>query len=592
MSSYSKRFKKVNRLPLSVLYIESDPTHRNKTSAALAENVEELSIAEDRERGYQYFQEYSPDIVVTDLKIAREDDFRLLRQFFAKRSDLPIFALTSHDEMPYLTEAVELGVRYYLHKRKNPSKLLESLRDFFQFDFTELLHSTLDETGRFRDVSDAFANYVGRTPEEMKRQPLDFFAKLPDDFDLPHYIRLAMIEEKSLPVLTFERSGKTPRQLGSVTEKVEEKNLSVLWYPIADTSPSYYEFHEKLRREAHLKSLLGFLAKIGRLGIESTSKNLFLQKILQLIPEVSYDTEGLLLSQSDDGRLHFVNATKSMALAHLIDGTVANNEANGETDFLPLLLAAHHRQIVFMDDISALQASSFKKELEQMGVTTVVTIPVTDIDKIGNFIFVLLFRNRHPFDKEELELWQSIADTIGFSLASINYKEERDRLIAKLDTLAHTDQLTNLLNRYRGVEIIEGEITRAHRYGHPLSILFFDIDKFKEINDTYGHEVGDRVLRETAARIKSSLRSVDYFIRWGGEEFIVVLPDTELPGAVRLAHKLREAVSRKSGALPISISASFGVAQWNPGEDLDTFISRADRKMYEAKRQGRNRISY
>jgi len=582
----------VNCLPVSLLYIESDPEYRETILPVLRESVEELYVTDDRREGMELFRSTTPDIVVIDMKNARLNNFSFLKELFKQRPDLPVFTLICRNEMPYLTQAVELGVRYYLHKRKDPLKLIDSLRDFFQFDFSDQLYALLDNKGRFHEVSEAFANYVGHTVSQMNGHSLDTFVRFPKSFNLHSYLETAKEQEKDLPILTFIRPNKSPRQLGSIVDKMQHENLYIKWYPFAEITPSYSEFHEKLRREAHLKSLLGFMAEIGRAGIEAHSKNQFLQKILQLIPQVSHGTEGFLLSRETDDQYRFVDGTEAVQSIHFPKEGISADDPEAEIEFLPIALAARHRQIVFLDDIGSLHKGPFKAKLEEMGMTTVIAVPISGVEKIRDHILVLLFRSRHPFDKEELELWRSIADTITFTLASIHYRKERDRLIAKLNVMAHTDQLTGLLNRYRGLEIIKSEIARAKRYGQPLSLLFFDIDKFKDINDTFGHETGDRVLHKTSASVKSILRSVDYLIRWGGEEFIAVLPETELPGAVKLAHKLRETIPQKSIDLPVKVTASFGVVEWNAEEDIDTLISRADKKMYEAKQQGRNRISY
>ncbi len=181
---------------------------------------------------------------------------------------------------------------------------------------------------------------------------------------------------------------------------------------------------------------------------------------------------------------------------------------------------------------------------------------------------------------------------MGFGYESIQMRVERDALIEKLNRMAHIDNLTGVINRYRGVELLEREIDRAKRYRKSFSILFFDIDKFKKINDTYGHSVGDRVLIKTTETIRTALRSTDALIRWGGEEFLILLPETKLSDAVHLAQKLRKRIEQRESDIPIPVTASFGVAEWKPDQSLDTLVSYADSKMYEAKRQGRNRICY
>ena len=160
----------------------------------------------------------------------------------------------------------------------------------------------------------------------------------------------------------------------------------------------------------------------------------------------------------------------------------------------------------------------------------------------------------------------------------------------QLEVMANTDLLTGQLTRRKFEEVIDKEIKRAERYGFPLSLVFLDIDHFKQINDEHGHEVGDRVLSAMAARIKAQLRESDSLCRWGGEEFIVLMPHIDLDQVCALAEKLRAMLAATPLIENIHVTASFGVAQWQPGQDLGTLMQRADKMLYRAKQLGRNRV--
>ncbi|QLA18710.1 sensor domain-containing diguanylate cyclase [Desulfolutivibrio sulfoxidireducens] len=170
---------------------------------------------------------------------------------------------------------------------------------------------------------------------------------------------------------------------------------------------------------------------------------------------------------------------------------------------------------------------------------------------------------------------------------------ERKRTEELLVRLATTDGLTGLFNRRRFLEASEAELERSNRYGHPASLLMFDVDHFKSINDTRGHDAGDRVLTALGRIARETLRTVDILGRIGGEEFAALLPETGLEEAARIAERLRRAVSAMeldTGAAPLSVTISLGVAQWTgPGEDLEALLKRADEAMYRAKEAGRDR---
>ena len=119
-----------------------------------------------------------------------------------------------------------------------------------------------------------------------------------------------------------------------------------------------------------------------------------------------------------------------------------------------------------------------------------------------------------------------------------------------------------------------------------------DIDKFKHINDEYGHNIGDLVLKTLADVIKENIRETDCFARWGGEEFVLLLPETEQKGAIALAEKIRNAVEKKNFNLASNVTISIGVSTYNKGETLESIYSRADKALYASKEQGRNQVTF
>ena len=167
---------------------------------------------------------------------------------------------------------------------------------------------------------------------------------------------------------------------------------------------------------------------------------------------------------------------------------------------------------------------------------------------------------------------------------------ERIELENKLSQLASTDTLTGLCNRRKLEESLAAEITRVIRYPSPMAIIMFDIDHFKSINDRFGHDIGDDVLRGIAKVIQGNIRKTDTFARWGGEEFIILSPETTEENVENLAEKLRYAVENYNFGISEKITASFGVTQYISGETSAQMIKRADKAMYKAKENGRNRV--
>ncbi len=166
--------------------------------------------------------------------------------------------------------------------------------------------------------------------------------------------------------------------------------------------------------------------------------------------------------------------------------------------------------------------------------------------------------------------------------------------LSRVRQLSLTDELTGLPNRRAFQRRLEDEIARANRYGYPLTLAILDLDEFKAVNDSYGHAVGDKILRQYAASILSIFRRLDMVSRYGGEEFAVLLPNTDLHGAMRALHKVRSRVPEvrvETQAATLSVPTfSAGVSAYHPGETSEAFVSRADAALYEAKRRGRNRV--
>lgn len=224
---------------------------------------------------------------------------------------------------------------------------------------------------------------------------------------------------------------------------------------------------------------------------------------------------------------------------------------------------------------------------------------------------VLSFASHRPlkFAEREVELLEGLAAQVSFAIKGINLYHELSESRAQLQLLndqlqestsiqhrlARTDSLTGIPNRRFVDETLEAEVARARRYGQPVSLVMADVDELKRVNDTYSHSAGDEVLRAVARIARESCREVDVAGRYGGDEFVFILPSTSLEHASNFAERFRERLARTAiGAgreQPIHATISLGVAEWD-GATMDAascLLAAADRAMYEAKESGRNR---
>lgn len=190
--------------------------------------------------------------------------------------------------------------------------------------------------------------------------------------------------------------------------------------------------------------------------------------------------------------------------------------------------------------------------------------------------------------RADLPVMSIFAKQIGISL-------ERARLFKEVQELALTDPLTGLSNRRSLFELGRIEFARAHRMKRPFCCMMLDLDHFKQINDNYGHQAGDMVLKEFANLCRRSVREVDLIGRYGGEEIIIFLPETDMKTALMVAERLRQSVAGttiKTGSQEIPLTVSIGVAQKDENTlELETLLARADQAMYIAKHKGRNRVA-
>jgi diguanylate cyclase (GGDEF)-like protein len=167
---------------------------------------------------------------------------------------------------------------------------------------------------------------------------------------------------------------------------------------------------------------------------------------------------------------------------------------------------------------------------------------------------------------------------------------KRKRAEEEIHLFATTDGLTGITNRREFTAILEREVDRVKRYGTPLALAMYDLDHFKLVNDTFGHDVGDYALQAITGLVKENIRAADIMARWGGEEFMVLMPQSDLQAAKIMAEKLRLQISGHHFDKVNDITVSFGVTAFETEDDPDSLLKRVDNALYLAKKQGRNRV--
>jgi diguanylate cyclase (GGDEF)-like protein len=212
-----------------------------------------------------------------------------------------------------------------------------------------------------------------------------------------------------------------------------------------------------------------------------------------------------------------------------------------------------------------------------------IEVPLT----AGEITFGSLVLFGDVFEDED---WMTAVSLASHAVVAL----DNARLHRIVERQALIDGLTGLANRRQCEETLASELARLERFGGTLALVVADLDWFKDVNDRYGHPSGDAVLREFAALLQETVRDIDLAGRWGGEEFLLILPGTDLAGGAQVAERIRLALSGRivlsSGASPIPVTASFGVAATPPATTAAELFSAADAALYEAKRNGKNRV--
>jgi diguanylate cyclase (GGDEF)-like protein len=259
--------------------------------------------------------------------------------------------------------------------------------------------------------------------------------------------------------------------------------------------------------------------------------------------------------------------------------------------------------VLFLIILSLWDLYQKRSLLRRLRIFSGLTLVVGALFAIGSLYFMDLFAEVLPTGnmmkfKEDFQLdhnWIMTASNMAILAMSILYINRVIlptivKLENELTVLASTDSLTKIYNRSKYSEIMEREIERAKRFNLSLAMILFDIDAFKGINDTYGHFIGDEVLKTLVTLVREEIRRIDILIRWGGDEFICILPETNLEGAIKLAERMRFLIEKYRFAHIGKVTISMGISQFIEGDTENTLLIRADEGLYEAKLNGGNQV--
>lgn len=479
------------------------------------------------------------------------------------------------------------------------SKLLEQLekaalafethREQGTQDIREALGVTLRALEVFklpRDVSKEIDNYLARLPERSKKIRL-YPALLQE---------LAKIQQQALQEIEQPKIGLLGKILGAKaakgpasnkTEPDQEDFIDTLPLPgeadvsatavVADPAPAYAEhivrilkeFLHSLENETVITAKVQAIRRKLEAGVAPATLIPTLETVRDLVMEA-------YLAANQAFASYLKNVNEELADIYNILGGAVQHSQNERA-------ASRKLQDEMMREMGELESSAAS---------------ATDLNQLKDKVKSQLGSIRQAIDQyqhtdqAQQQLAQQL-ETLGAKIKTMEVEAEKNR--TSLEThrkKALQDPLTELPNREAYNERASVEVQRWQRYGRPLSLAIFDIDHFKQINDTFGHQAGDRVIKVIGRSIAKRLREVDFFCRYGGEEFVALMPETDSNTALAVLEKVREAIAGAAfnyKEQPLSIRVSVGVTEFHGGDDLDSAFERADQALYAAKSGGRNR---
>ncbi len=339
----------------------------------------------------------------------------------------------------------------------------------------------------------------------------------------------------------------------------------------------------KLLKEpgAKYKSSYSFVIKPDGTIIIHHKKSLLTKKLQDIVKHpLKFDKK--------NGKFHYVlNGTDTLAYYNQLDkiGWLVVTVINEKEIIRPII------QQILLSIVLIAIASLLIGWYLSSSLSKKFVVPLIELKNRVNAIILGNKKYDSHYKYPNNEIGTIAADIEHFTENELYNKNiELQEINKKLELLSTTDQLTKLLNRRKMNEELQKEWERAKRYGSKFSIIMFDIDWFKKINDTYGHQAGDAVLSELSQLTKKTLRSTDIIARWGGEEFLILSPQIGLEETKELAQKLCHSVRNYNFPIDKTVTISLGVCEFNAQETIEELINDADEKLYEAKRRGRNTV--
>ena len=535
---------------ITILYVEDEDNIRAMLSRFIQRFCTTLYTAENGSIGLELYKEHSPDIIISDIRMPVMSGLDMAKEIKKIDPQQMIIFISAHSESDFLFEAINMQVDGYILKPVDFDILKEKLEKLIsQHENAKAAKKLKESEERFRKIANnsqvgifiykekfiyvnqAFCNLTGYTEDE-------FYAMRSWE------IVEQDLQEEFKKIAAMRLEGKEfDSEYNDIKIVTKDKKTKIFRVSV---STIYVD---------------GGYAGLGMV-IEIT-KLINTQERLTVYEQAIEQMDEMVRITNVDGSMIFVN---NAIMAH----------------------TGYRADELIGKDNKIFKSGQHDKSFYEKLWNTILS------GKVYQDTFINKKKNGEIYYEEQTitPIVDKKSSNIKYFVSTSQDVTERINMLNDLQRLATTDTLTGIHNRYKINQLIDDEIVRTKRYKEPFALIMFDIDHFKNINDSYGHDIGDVILQELSKIVNSSIRESDSFGRWGGEEFMLIAPKINLEDALKLAEKLRKIIENHNFSEVEHITVSIGVSIFDDKSNKEEKLKEVDDALYKSKENGRNQVSF
>ena len=532
---------------ISILYVEDEENVREMLSRFLKRFCTELYVAQNGKVGLDLYKEHKPDLVISDIKMPVMNGLDMIKEIKQLNHDQLVLLLTAHSDSDYLFEAINLNIDGYILKPIDLDIVYEKIEQLTHIiENKQAMQALKESEEKFRTITQI--NLAGIFIYQEK-----FTYVNPAFCEITGYSEEELLTMRPWELITPEYQ-----------DKIRELSQQRVRGELLDATQVQVSLKRKdgristVRVSATTMPYKGGYAGTG--NIIDITDILETKSRLQLLSQAIEQMDEMVRITDIDGNIIYVNPATTKTTQFSEDEILGNSSK--------LFKSGKH-------------SKEFYKKLWETILSGKTYKNILINKKKDGTLY---------YDEKIISPLKNENGDIRYFISTSRDITDRIALENELKQLATKDTLTGIYNRYKINLKIEEEIKRANRYGESFGLIMFDIDHFKKVNDTYGHDAGDYVLQEISRIILTITRETDSFGRWGGEEFMLLLPYTSSDKLVEIAEKVRKTVEVHKFETIKHITISVGATLYKRNEGIKNLTKRVDVALYEAKSNGRNQV--